>query len=560
MRASRSTIVRALAALLVTPELALAQGLTGYAQAQFQSVEQMTRRADGTLSRDRVERWLQTLEFQHYATPRSDLRIMSSFRLTDLAYRGLPDQSHQPQGSVQITHPWASVFAAYRPTTVTGGLGPNGATIGPDSTRGLTLTSRAQETVLTGQIAPPAWPRLDVAWTRRHRNADAISKEELGISRSARMSWANDHLNMYGGYGDQQAVRAGISAGTTQRTANAGGSLHLAPLRSTNIDLAYDVNDSRAGDPKRNTGSSRGHSASFNAGWRPGALVNGSASWLFRRAESRGPQGATTQDHEGSVQCSIDPRGPFRLLAASGARTVRTTVGQRFATSLSGVASLDGRVRPGWTGVGSLTHVTNWAPGVRRWSVEAMRAGSQMTLAPGLEFAADAQVSTSDDTTLREVSTTTEANARLRMTPWKAFTLGWTGRLARAGDAVLQGNASAARTTGFDVRWRPFTRLELTGTSASTVARGGVYAHTRSASGRWQPHPSAQIVADWSKSNDVRALTGTQAVNGREVWSLHVLALVTRKLQLDAAAGVADRGSERENRQGTLTMTWAFGR
>ena len=119
---------------------------------------------------------------------------------------------------------------------------------------------------------------------------------------------------------------------------------------------------------------------------------------------------------------------------------------------------------------------------------------------------------------------------------------------------------SAARTAGFDVRWRPFARLELSGTTASTVAKGGLYSTTRSASGRWQPHASVQLVADWSRNSDLRAAVGTQAVTGREVWSLHALALVTRKLQLDAAAGVADRGTERENRQGTLTLTWAFGR
>lgn len=561
MRADpRTAFGVALALVLSAGPAAHAQGVTGHAQLQFQTLDQIRMRSDGSTRRDRVERWLQVLELQHFATPRSDLRVMSSFRITDLAYRGLPDQSRQPQGSVQVTHPWASVFAAYRPTTVTGGLGPNGASDSPDSSRGLTITTRAQETVLTGQIAPPAWPRLDLAWTRRHRDGDVLTREETGTSRSARLGWTNDFLNLYGGWGDQQAVRAGFDAGTTQRTANAGGSLHLAPSRVTNVDLAYDLNDSRAGDPRRSLGSSRGHTASMSANWRPGALVNGSGTWLWRRSESRGPQPVETEDHEGSVQFVLDPRGPSRFLAASGARTVRTPLGRRLATSVSGVASMDGRVRQGWTGVATVTHVTNWAPGLRAWSVEAIRAGSQMTLLRGLECSGDAQVSTSDDTTLRDVNTTTEANARVRMTPWKAFTLGWNGRLSRAGAGVLQGGASAARTTGFDARWRPFANLELSGTHATTVARGGLFLRTRSASGRWQPHPNLQCVADWSRNSDVRAITGISAVSGREVWSVRMLTLLTRKLQLEAAAGVADRGSPRENRQGTLTLTWAFGR
>ena len=537
-----------------------AQSLTGYAQGQYQIHDQNVLR-NGVVEHQRVERWVQSFELQHFATPRNDLRVMSSFRLSDLSYRGLPDQSRSPQGSFQVTHPWANLFAAYRPTTVTGGLGPAGVIATADTGRTRTLTSRAQETLISGQIAPPSWPRLDVAWTRRHRDRDELSPEESGVTRTARMAWSTDQLNLYSSLADQHTERSGVRAGNTQRTAAAGGALHLAPRTGANVDLAYDFTDSKVGDPLRNGGSGRGHNASLNAAYRVGGIGGWSSSWLWRRTESRGPRGSANEDHEGTLQYSLDPRGPFRFTAASGARTLREPDGTRpFATSLSGVAALEGRVRTGWNGTASLTHVTNWEPSRGHWSVEAARAGSRMTLARGLEIAGDAQVSTSDDTTLRDVNTTTEGNVRARLSPWRAFTAGWTARLSRLGDGVLQGGAGAARSTMWDARWRPLRTIELTGTTASAVARGGANTTTRTAGMRWWAHPKVQLMADWSRSNDARTTPGTQLVSGREIASAHVLAMLTRKIQLDASAGVADRDTPRENRQGTVTVTWAFGR
>jgi hypothetical protein len=102
--------------------------------------------------------------------------------------------------------------------------------------------------------------------------------------------------------------------------------------------------------------------------------------------------------------------------------------------------------------------------------------------------------------------------------------------------------------------------LELTGILSSAQARGGAHMTTRTASARWAAHPRLQFSGDWSRSNDERTLAGLQSISGREVASARLLALITRKLQLDATAGVADRGGPRENRQGTVTLTWAFGR
>ncbi len=543
------------------PGRASAQAVTGYAQSQYQVFDQNTVLRSGAIERRRIERWTQTFELQHFATPRDDLRVMSSFRLSDLSYRGLRDQSRSPQGSIQVTHPWASMFAAYRPTTVTGGLGRSGFVGIADTSRDRTLTSRAQETVLNGQLSPPSWPRLDVSWMRRHRNRDEISAEESGVTRNARLSWSNERMNAYGLMSDQHVERAGVSFGGTQHTAGAGAALHIAPIAGSYADLAYDLTDARVGDPTRNSGSARSHNATLNGGYRPGGISSWSGSWLWRRSESRGPHPLLTEDHEGGLQVALDPSGPFRFTAASGARTLRRLSGARtFATSVSGVASLDGRVRTGWNGVASLTHVTNWQPGRGHWSVEALRAGSQLKLARGLELSGDAQVSTSDDTTLRSVSTNTEANLRARVSPWQAFTAGWTARLSRSGDHVLSAGAGAARSGAWDLRWHPVRSLELTGIRASAVARGGASTTTRTAGMRWAANARVQVGADWSRSSDVRSVAGLQSIGGRETTSAHVLALITRKLQLDASAGVADRGSSRENRQGTLTVTWAFGR
>lgn len=538
-----------------------AQGLTGYAQGQVQVYDQFSTTTDGTVLRQRIERWTQALELQHTAMPGHDLRVMSSFRFTDLSYRGQLDQSHTPQGSLQVLHPWANFFAAYRPTTVTGGLGANGVTSVTDSVRGAQFTTRSQETLVTGQIAPPAWPRLDVSWTRRHRDRDPISAEEMAVNRMARMSWNSELLALYGSLGDQTSERAGVRVFGTQRTASLGGQLHFAPAREARVDLSYDLNDARQSGGVRLATASRGQNATLNANWRPTPLVNLNGTWLHRRSETRGPRPFASADHEGALQWSADPAGPAQFLAVAGVRTVRgANNSSGLARSLSAVASLAGHVREDWSGSASLTHVTNWEPTRGRWSVEAGRLASVMRLTRGLEVSADGQVSTNDDTTAREVNTQTEANLRARMTPWRALDAGFVARVARTGAGIGYGTLNQARTAAWDLRWRPLRNLEATGTLGRTRGQGDTENRTRSLGIRWSAHPRLQVLADWSNSTDTRSHSGVQRVSGREIGSVHVLALITRTLQLDATAGIADRGSATENRQGTATLTWAFGR
>ncbi len=131
---------------------------------------------------------------------------------------------------------------------------------------------------------------------------------------------------------------------------------------------------------------------------------------------------------------------------------------------------------------------------------------------------------------------------------------------ARSGDAILHTHSGAAVTSAWDLRWRPVRTLEASGTTAATRGRSGDRSTTRTATLRWAPVANLQATADWSRSSDLRSSNTTQAVNGREIVSVHLLALLTRRLQVDAALGVAERGTPRENRQGSVTLTWAFGR
>jgi hypothetical protein len=553
-------LAAALAAGVGTPRAARAQDLSGFAQGQYQTFEQLVRRADGTYERNRIERWVNSFELQHMAMPTSELRIASSFRVSDLRYRGLPDQSRTPQGTFQISHPWANLFAAYRPTTVTGGFGRGGSSAPGDTNRLETFTARSQEAVLTGQIAPPAWPRLDLAWTRRHRNADALSEEEAGVNRLARLSWNRALGSVYGSLGDQVAERSGLRQPGSQRTASAGGTLHLMPRPDANLDLGYDLSDARVGDPAQNAGSARGHTASMNANWRQDPLTHWSANWYFRRNESRGPQRLTTNDHEGTLQWAFDPNGPLRFLAAGGARTVRHDGHEVMAKSMSGVASAEGRVRTGWTGIATLTHVTNWEPGLGHWSVEAARLSSQLRVTRGFDCFADGQLSTSDDTTARAVRAATEANLRARLTPWPALTVGLASRFARSGVSLGTASAGVARTVSWDARWRPIRTFEVSGTTTRSHSQQGVIQRTRTFASRWSVHRNLQLSADWSRSSDERATASAQYLSGREIASVHALALLTPKLQLDASAGAADRGTARETRQASVTLTWAFRR
>ena len=102
--------------------------------------------------------------------------------------------------------------------------------------------------------------------------------------------------------------------------------------------------------------------------------------------------------------------------------------------------------------------------------------------------------------------------------------------------------------------------LEVSGTHARSRSQQGVTQRTRTLSSRWAVHRNLQLSADWSHSSDERATASAQFLSGREIASAHALALLTPKLQLEASAGVADRGTTRETRQASVTLTWAFRR
>ncbi len=542
-----------------------AQYVTGYLKGQFQVFEDqaLVPNGDGTFRTDwkRTERWTQTIELQHVAQPRSDLRVMSNFRYTDLSYSKLPDASRSPQGSVQVTHPWASLFAAYRPSTVTGGLGATGVSAG-DSARAGAITARSQETMLLGQIAPPNLPRLDVSWNRRHRNADVLSPEEAGVNRNARLSWTRGALSSYASLGDQSIDHpAQNTRGTTQRTGGAGAALHLTPTRQTAMDLQYDFADARSGNATLTAGSSRSHNASFNGTLQQRADMAWNANWMFRRSQARGPRTTTLDDHEAALNWSFDPRGPLRLLAAGGTRTARTVAGSGLSEYASAVASLDGDVRPGWRGTATASHVTNWDPGHGTYSVDAGRIGSRLRLARGLEANVDASVTANGDTGVRDSRVVSDASGRLRATPLRSLNVGLSARIYRSGPTLADGN-SRARSILWDVRWRVVPTLELTGSSSIT----GVLPNdrprntTRLAGARWNPFARVQLAADWSKSDQSRTDSSAQPVSGREIASAHLLALLSRSLQLDASGSIADRGTARENRQMNVSLTWALGR
>jgi hypothetical protein len=546
------------------PRPASAQGLRGYVQGQYQHYEELIPVRDSLGGvrfehRDR-EYWVQTIDLLHQASLRPNLMVQSTLRFSDLNYLNLPDASRTPQGSIQLLHTWASAYAGYRPATVTSGFGPQGATVADTGSRA-TVTAKTQEALFLAQVFPPNLPRLDLTWTRRHRNGDLMSHAETGTTRNARLGYTRGGLTAYGQLGDQHRETEGVSTERLQRTGNAGGTLHLAPLTDVGLDLNYEFADTKGPARSSGAGDTQTQNAGVNGGWRSTAASMWTATWQVRRSHTGGPTPTNLQDQEGNASWMYSPRKPWHVTAGFGERTVRDVGGQGLQQYANAIASIDGRVRPNWNASGNLTHITNWDPFHGQYSVDGARATTRARLARGLDVDADGGVTANSDTASRDTRAVGDLNAHVLAVPLRSIMFGARARLYRAGPTL--GTAAAlSRSTLLELRWKPTPSTEVFGTRGVTGAlpHNKPRVSTNTLSLKWAPSARLQLSGDWSRSDQLTTTSGAFGVTGRETASARLIALIARNLTLNTGGGVAERGTPRENRQLDASLTWNFGR
>lgn len=557
-------LLAVVAAALPPAGAARAQAVYGYATGQYQRVEQMTQVPGSDLwTRTAREFWLQTYELNNQSYLRSNLQLLSTLRLTDLAYVNLPDASRAPSGSLRLTHSLFSVFASHQPTETTSGFNAGGVSAPGDATRLLSVTSKTQNTQLGGSFFAAKLPRLDVSWIRRHRDADVLGNAETSVNRNARAAYDRGPLSLYASLGDQRRdplVPAAVI--TTQRVATAGGAMTVSPFRAASLAMQYDFGDTRNQSNGITNAVTRTNGGSLSGDWRPNRLADVSLSYVVRSATTTTVRADRSTSQDGSLYLNLTPNKSVRLATGGGVRTsVAADGSQDLLSYATAVLSGQGTVRPGWTAVGSAAHTSNWDPTRGAFWVEALRGSSRMRLAKGLDVESNLFLSANGDTAARDQRWTTDASARVTATPLRTLTLGYGARTYRVGAQLTTASGRSLSQT-LDLRWKVATSLEMVGSYSESGAlpNNDPRSVLRVATLRWSPVPKWQVSGNWSRSDQTRVDAVANQIAGREIAGVRVLGALTRRLVFNGGASIADRGQPTENRQydGSLTMT--FGR
>jgi hypothetical protein len=544
-----------------------AQGLHGSFQAQFQRFERprLVANADGTYRTELLTRelWVQTWDFNHQAYLKPQLLLQSTFRYTDLAYLRQPEASRSPYTSVRLTHPWFGVFGSHQPSATTGLMSRDGVGAPTDTSETVEVTSRTQDTSVGGNLGAPGWPRLDVAWTRRHRDRDAIATEATSVQRFARMTWDRGALSLHGSLGDQRregevASRAGV---LTQQNLSAGGSYRVAPWRATSFQLMLDLSDARNPRPGGRDLRSRSQSASLSGERRETEKLIWNLNYFLRRTSSNAGGTASPADHDGSLVLNYSPSRAVRLTGGGGARTSRLLDDQRMTRYVTAVASANGRVREHWTGAASASHTTQWDPFRGVTNLETVQLNSQLRLIRGLSADANLQVSSQSDSAAHAEHSTRDLSLRVQAAPLRSLSIGLAERHFQVGSGLTVASGRS-RTTTLDARWVPVRSVEVIGSHgvSGTLPDNRPRVTTDMANLRLSLASKLQLTGTWSRSAETRADASANPLSGREIATARMVAALSGSLSVNAGFSVAERGTPRESRQYDAAVVMGFRR
>ncbi len=562
-RAAPPIALAAACALVASP--ARPQGVTGNVQVQFQRVEQplLLLDPDGTTRRSTAirELWNSTFEVNHSIQPRPDLSVFSQLRLNQVTAPGSAQRSQTPYGTVRVAHPLAGLNASYRPRTVTGTISPSSVSGAPDGPS-QSVTSKDQESVLSGYLAPARLPRMDATWVRRHRDRDIFGAEETGITRSARVGYELRGLNLRGGYGDLARETAGTASPRTfQRTWDGGAGFRTSPVPALSLAMDYDYSQTRHGESGRRQELTRAHAGTLTGTLRRSRRAGLNLSYALRRTQIENAIRSEVANQEGSLLYDYAPSPAARLTGGGGFRSLPAADGtgwQRYATAL---ASAEGNVRPGWRGNAGASLTTYWDTGKRPYALQTFRAGSRFTLRRGLELNGDLRVSASSDSAARGTGSVTQGSAGVQAAPFRTLQLTYALRGYAAGSRPF-GGGTRSRSHALDLRWRPLPTLELYGSLSRTGAlpRNDPRVTTRQVNLQWRPHGALQLSGFYTRSDQPRLEAVANRLEGQEFAGGRVLAALNRSWSLNGGLGVANPGRWNESRQYDAALTMRFGR
>ena len=563
------TLAAVLLGMLLCASAARAEGVYGTFQTQYQRLDDRETlvSGDGSLRTvtDKQELWLRTLDLHRQSFLRPDLLLDTNLRYSDQAYLGSDNVTRTPYGSLRLIHPWLQVLASHQPSSQTSSLSSQSG-LNPDSVTSRRVTTHNQESLVTGHLAVPRWPQMDLSWIHRRRDG-AGSVGDQNTSRSFRFTFDRDRWTTYGGVNDQ-ALSSGIpGAGrNTQQVWSGGGSYHYLPTPTISTNAQYDVSLVRGVASGIRRPSTVNHSGSVSGEWRASKKWLGTASYQVRHVDFGTSTNAPQTDHEGALIARYQLARRSSLVGGAGIRTLRnylpdggTSVGlQKYLTTL---ASLDARVRRNWTMTSGISHTTNFDPGRATYHLETVNAASRGQLTRRIQVDGTAQFSANSDSGAVAGRYAGAWTARVQGTPVRALQLAFSFRGLRSGPALWWA-ASTSHGLSVDATWKPTNTLQVLGQYGSSSARPAVAGgnSTRSLTARFQPSRQWQWYGSWTRSDQTMIVTTAGQLSSREVVSSRVQYERNRQLAMTAGVTYNDPGRAVESKRLDLTLSWSFGR
>ena len=527
---------------------ASAQNLRGYAQVQYQRLENL-RSLDRSGDR---EYWVEALQLDYAKRLKPNLDLNAQVQLTKLDYAGRLEGNRVPYGTLRLSHPNVGIMGSYRLQQQTDANG---------------VTSQQKQAVLTGYASRPNWPRLDWSWIRRHLDAYDRTPGSTGLTRTATVGHDIGSWNLRGGYTDLVQVSGGPSdRRVTQRTWS-GGSSYLYGGRAGSLSVQYDFSDNRRGGEGANV-TSQTHDASVNGGKKLSSHANLSLNYAFRRARVSGSFREATDDHNGALLLSYAPSRPFTVAAGGGVRTARTELGpntEKYTLLSAGAA---GQLRHGWTGGANTTHSLNWSPDGRRNRVSTYGAKTAMRLWKGMDVTGGVLASVNDRLTIAPGDSiarpnlgriVTQTNVGAVASPLHGIQFGYAYSLYRVGESWT-GPANASKTGTWTVAWAPTRTLGFDGNRSRSTSLGPDTQRylTSRINAQWSPTSTLQLSTSYTESNSPRRSSTVQFLSARRLLTFRVLAALARDLQMNVGTNWIDPGTDRTVRQVDATLTQRF--
>lgn len=506
---------------------ARAQVVRGYTQVQYQRFDVV----DGNSDR---ELWLRTLQLDATRRFGRDYDVSAQAYWNEVSTVGRPDRIRSPRGTLRLAHPQVGAWLSYRPLRSTDALG---------------LTTNTNELQASGYFARPKLPAINATWTRRTQTS-TLFPTPPSVTRNVTAAQAIGPASLRLGWFDQtrEAIQNALPSDRRQN-AMAGGELRFGPRRASFL-AQYDVNETKRIVAGRLTDRSLLHTAQLNGGSRISPKTDASLAYAFRRTLTRNSVHTDLDDHEGSAVLNYRPRSSVRLAGGGGARTLRTVEQNEVQWYLLLLASIEGRIRPYWTGRAGVARSVNWTAGDHARPVDTYQANTTMRLARGLDLSTNGQVSVTDATGLAQADSVgrnsrvvSQGALLLTAIPLRPITATVSLQGYRSGPSVGRASSSS-RSSNLDLRWTPSAAVDLTGSIQRsrglrpsdpmlTVWRG---------TGRWSPSRNLQLDGTYLRSDQPRGEAGTDLPAGRQTWSARALLGVSSDFRLQALWSLVDPG------------------